>query len=58
MKSHTGAYMTLGKGMIYLYSNKQKVNTRSLTEAEYVAMMLRVQRLFECRGSQNHKNLR
>ena len=26
MKSHTRACMTLGKGMIYAFSNKEKVN--------------------------------
>ena len=34
LKSHTGACMTLGKGMLVCYSTKQKVNSRSLTEAE------------------------
>ena len=36
MKSHTGATMTLGKGSIQSVSTKQKVNTRSSTEAELV----------------------
>ena len=30
--------MTLGKGMICAFSNKQKVNSRSLTEAELIAV--------------------
>ena len=30
--------MTLGKGMICTFSNKQKVNSRSLTEAELIAV--------------------
>jgi hypothetical protein len=34
MKSHTGATFTLGKGMIIADSTKQKVNSRSSTEAE------------------------
>ena len=38
MKSYTGACMTLGKGMICTFSNKQKVNSRSLTEAELIAV--------------------
>ena len=38
MKSHTGACMTLGKGMICSFSNKQKVNSRSSTEAELIAV--------------------
>ena len=35
-KSHTGAIMTMGKGAIYSMSRKQKLNTRSSTEAELV----------------------
>ena len=38
MKSHTGAIFTLGKGAIISDSMKQKVNTRSSTEAEMVAI--------------------
>ena len=37
MKSHTGAVMTLGKGAVNTISAKQKLNTRSSTEAELVA---------------------
>jgi len=35
-KSHTGATMTLGRGAIQSMSRKQKLNTRSSTEAELV----------------------
>jgi len=39
MKSHTGIYMTLGtKGATYMSSCKQKINTKSSTEAELVAV--------------------
>jgi hypothetical protein len=38
MKSHTRASMTLGKGAIYLMSRKQKINTKSSTEAELVGV--------------------
>ena len=38
MRSHTGAVMTLGSGAIQAISKKQKVNTRSSTEAELVAV--------------------
>jgi len=38
MKSHTGIYMTLGKGATYTGSCKQKLNTKSSTEAELVAV--------------------
>ena len=35
-KSHTGAVMTLGSGAVQAISRKQKLNTRSSTEAELV----------------------
>ena len=38
MKSHTGGSMTLGKGMIYNTSIKQKLNVKSSTEAELVGV--------------------
>lgn len=37
MKSHTGATMTMGKGCIQSISVKQKINTRSSTESEFVS---------------------
>jgi hypothetical protein len=37
-KSHTGATMSLGNGIICSMSTKQKVNTRSSTEAELVGV--------------------
>ena len=37
MKSHTGGSMSLGRGSIVDMSQKQKINTRSLTEAEPVS---------------------
>ena len=37
-KSHTGGVMMLGKGAVYSTSTKQKVNTKSSTEAELVAV--------------------
>jgi hypothetical protein len=37
MRSHTGAVMTMGEGAIQSISTKQKINTRSSTEAELVA---------------------
>ena len=37
-KSHTGGTLTLGKGCILSSSKKQKLNTRSSTEAELVAV--------------------
>ena len=38
MRSHTGGAMTLGKGVIYGTSTRQKLNTHSSTEAELVAI--------------------
>lgn len=38
MKSHTGAFMTLGKGPIFVSSKKQKLMTKSSTESELVGM--------------------
>ncbi|KAG7345085.1 reverse transcriptase RNA-dependent DNA polymerase [Nitzschia inconspicua] len=40
MRSHTGATMTLGKGSVYSMSTRQKLNTRSSTEAELVGVRL------------------
>ena len=37
MKSHTGYGMTMGKGCLQMTWRKQKLNTRSSTEAELVA---------------------
>ena len=36
MKSHTGGAMSLGRGVIYGTSKKQKLNTKSSTESEVV----------------------
>jgi hypothetical protein len=36
MKSHTGGVMSLGTGAVYSASKKQKINTKSSTEAELV----------------------
>ena len=36
MKSHTGGVITMGKGAFYASSKKQKLNTKSSTEAELV----------------------
>ena len=38
MRSHTGATMSLGSGVICSVSTKQKINTRSSTEAELVGV--------------------
>jgi hypothetical protein len=38
MKSHTGGVFSLGKGAIYAASTRQKLNTKSSTEAELVGV--------------------
>ena len=38
MKSHTGGVMTLGQGAVISVSTKQKINTKSSTEAELVGV--------------------
>jgi hypothetical protein len=38
MRSHTGGVMSLGKGAIYSMSTRQKLNTKSSTEAELVGV--------------------
>ena len=38
MRSHTGGFMTMGTGGAYVQSSKQKLNTKSSTEAELVGV--------------------
>ena len=38
LRSHTGATVSLGRGSIFNKSSKQKINTRSSTEAEVVGV--------------------
>ena len=38
MKSHTGGAMSMGKGIVYATSTRQKLNTKSSTEAELVGV--------------------
>ena len=37
-RSHTGAFVTLGEGPVFVRSTKQKLTTKSSTEAELVAL--------------------
>jgi hypothetical protein len=37
-KSHTGNFITLGRGPVFIRSTKQKIVTKSSTEAELVAL--------------------
>ena len=62
-KSHTGATMSMEKGSIYSTSRKQKINTKSSTEAELVAaddisgMMLWTKLFLEAQGYGINKNI-
>ena len=57
MKSHTRACMTLGKGMICAFSNKQKVNSRSSTEAELIAVDDKASKVMWTKQFIEHKGL-
>ena len=45
LRSYIEAIMTLGKGSIIADSTKQKINTRSSTEAELVAMYDKISKI-------------
>jgi hypothetical protein len=45
MRSHTGSTFSLGKGMIVSDSTKQKVNSRSSTEAELIGVDDRISKI-------------
>ncbi|KAG7374846.1 reverse transcriptase RNA-dependent DNA polymerase [Nitzschia inconspicua] len=63
MRSHTGATMTLGKGSVYSMSTRQKLNTRSSTEAELVgvndamSLILWTRHFLEAQGYTVEKNV-
>jgi hypothetical protein len=62
-KSHTGATMTVGKGAVVSVSTKQKINTRSSTEAELVSIddviskVLWMKRFMEAQGCDIEHNI-
>ena len=62
-KSHTGGYMTFGKGAVQSLSRKQKLNTRSSTEAELVGaddasvLILWTKLFLEAQGYPIEKNI-
>jgi hypothetical protein len=62
-RSHAGAVMSLGKGIISSVSIKQKVNTRSSTDAELVAIddvvskIIWTKRFIENQGFQVETNI-
>jgi hypothetical protein len=63
MKSHTGGAMSLGTGVIYGTSKRQKLNTKSSTEAELVGaddvmpQMLWTLYFLEAQGYKVHDNI-
>ena len=63
MRSHTGATVSLGKGSIFNKSSKQKINTRSSTEAEVVGvndamtMILWMQLFLDAQGVKTTDNV-
>ena len=63
MRGHTGAHMSMGHGTIVAMSSKQKMNTRSSTEAELVGvdqplLLILWSRLFsEAQGMNIHDNI-
>jgi hypothetical protein len=62
MKSHTGGIMSLGKGSVYGTSTRQKLNTKSLTEAELVGVnnvmphVLWTRYFLEAQGNQDNQS--
>jgi hypothetical protein len=62
MKSHTGGAMSLGTGVIYGTSKRQKLNTKSSTESELAGAddvmpkMLRTLYFLEAQGYKIHGN--
>ena len=63
MKSHTGGMMSMGRGALYSASNKQKLNTKSSTEAELVRVddlmpqILWIRYLLEAQGMKVSDNV-
>ena len=63
MKSHTGGAISLGRGVIYGISKRQKLNTKSSTESEVVGaddvmpQMLWTRYFLEAQGFKIHDNV-
>jgi hypothetical protein len=55
-KSHTGGVISVGKGPVYVESSKQKLNSKSSTEAELIAvsdmlsMVIWMREFLQCQG--------
>ena len=63
MRSHTGGIMTMGKGAAYATSIRQKLNTKSSTEGELVAVndvmgqILWTKKFLSCQGIEVKDNI-
>ena len=58
MKSHTGMIFTMGKGAIVSSSTKQKVNSRSSTEAELIATDDKISKIITIKRFLEHQGFR
>lgn len=50
MRSHTGTFITLGRGAVFCKSSKQKLNVKSSTEAELVGLTDSLSQIFWSRN--------
>ena len=63
LRSHTGATVSMGQGSIFSLSTKQKINTRSSTEAElvgvndFMGLVLWTRLFLEAQGYQIEDNI-
>eukprot|EP00957_Ditylum_brightwellii_P181291 13810405-Ditylum_brightwellii.AAC.1 len=58
MKSHTSATLVLGKGAVISKLTKQKVNTRSSTEAELIAVDDKISKVIWTKRFLEHQGLK
>ena len=58
MKSHTGLFFTMGKGALISASTKQKVNSRSLTEAELNATDEKISKIIKVKKFLEHQGFK
>ena len=58
MKSHTGAVLMMGKGGVICESTKQKVNSRSSTEAELIAVDDKISKIMWTKRFAEHQGFK
>ena len=58
MESHTGIFFTMGKGAIMSASTKQKVNSRSSTEAELNATDEKISKIIRVKKFLEHQDFK